>query len=183
MVAYNTFHEPTDGNAMKQFIRKFADRLVGVLSGFDRLRFRGTLLLLTSEGGMCEFMRQNNVLLKDFKSFVLGITARVRAASARLAAHTPHGKIEYLSSTSVSKEQVAREMAEHHGVREGLVCVLSCIEPCRSTRWRRATPACWKRSIAASSPSTASATPTCDGCCFPAWLPRIPSSAAASPAR
>ena len=132
MGAFNHLHQPTDGNAMKQFIRKFADRLVGVVNGFDRLRFRGTLLLLTSEGGMCEFMRQNNVLLKNFKSFVLGVTARVRAASAHLAAQTPHGKIEYLSSTRVSKEEVAREIAERHGVREGLVCVLSCTEPCRS---------------------------------------------------
>lgn len=122
---------------MRQFIRKFANRLVGVLSGFDRLRFRGTLLLLTSEGGMCEYLRQNNVLLKNFKSFVLGITERVRGASMRLAAQTPHGKVEYLSSTRVSKEQVARDMGERYNIREGLIGVLSCIEPCRSFDIRR----------------------------------------------
>ena len=63
---------------MQQFIQKLGKRLVGTLSGFDRLRFRGTLLLLTSEGGMREFLWQNNVLFKNFKTYVEGITQRVR---------------------------------------------------------------------------------------------------------
>jgi hypothetical protein len=121
---------------MRQFIGKFGQCLSGVLSGFDRLRFRGTLLLLTGEGGMCEYLRRNNVLLKNFKSFVEGITDRVRRASERIAAQSPHGKIEYLNTTSVAKEQTARDMVERYGVREGLVGVLSCVEPCRAFRVR-----------------------------------------------
>jgi hypothetical protein len=117
---------------MKQFIQKISDRLVGVLNGFDRLRFRGTLLLLTSEGGMSEFLWQSKVLLKDFKTYVQRITERVREASERLAAKTPHGQVQYLGSTSISKEQVAQDMAERYQVREGLIGVLSCREPCRS---------------------------------------------------
>jgi hypothetical protein len=125
---------------MQQFIQKLGNRLVGTLSGFDRLRFRGTLLLLTSEGGMSEFLWRSNVLLKNFKTYVEGITGRVRQASERLAAQSPHRKIEYLRTTRISKEQVARELAERYRVREGLIGVLSCIEPCRSFDIRKDAP-------------------------------------------
>jgi hypothetical protein len=117
---------------MKQFIEKHRDCLAGTLSGFDRLRFRGTLLLLTSEGGMSEFLWQNQILFRDFKSYVREITHRVYAASERLAQQTPEGKVRYLASTKISKEDVARKIAEVHGLTEGPICVLSCNEPCRS---------------------------------------------------
>ncbi len=37
---------------MKEFIAKFGDRIVGVLSGFDRLVFRGTLRAIVYAQGM-----------------------------------------------------------------------------------------------------------------------------------
>lgn len=37
---------------MLSFVRRFADKIIGVLRGFDRLRFRGTKRLLAYEGGM-----------------------------------------------------------------------------------------------------------------------------------
>lgn len=117
---------------MKHFIERFDDRLLGVLSGFDRLRFRGTLLLLTSEGGMMEFLWRNKVLLKDFKAYALPLTERVRLAGERLAAKTPSGKVHYLRTTRISKEEFVRNLAAEHPQREGLLAVLSCVEPCRS---------------------------------------------------
>ena len=40
----------------------------------------------------------------------------------------------YLASSAVSKEQKAREIAEADGIREGLICMLSAVEPCWSFR-------------------------------------------------
>ena len=117
---------------MKQFIQRFGDRLLGVLSGFDRLRFRGTLLLLSSEGGMREFLWHNDVLFKDFDDFVQPLTDRVRRAGERLAAQTPTGRVHYLPSTRISKEDYVQELLRAHPRREGLVAVLSCVEPCQS---------------------------------------------------
>lgn len=70
---------------MKQFMEQHQDCLAGTLSGLDRLRFRGTLLLLTSEGGMSEFLWQNQIRLVDFKADVRDITQRVYTASERMA--------------------------------------------------------------------------------------------------
>ncbi|MBI3465842.1 MAG: hypothetical protein HY000_22725 [Planctomycetes bacterium] len=38
----------------------------------------------------------------------------------------------YLKSSATSKEDLAREIAQRDGVRDGLIAVLSCVEPCRS---------------------------------------------------
>lgn len=122
---------------MKQFIRKWNDRLVGVLSGFDRLRFRGTLLLLTSEGGMMQFLWENKVLLKDFRDYVDPLTKRLRRATERLAARTPLGKVHYLPTTRISKEQFVQHLIQQHPDRDGLIAVLSCVEPCRSFNVRK----------------------------------------------
>jgi murein L,D-transpeptidase YcbB/YkuD len=43
--------------------------VTGVLCGFDRLVFRGSLLALIREGGMYAFLRRAGVLLVDFTSY------------------------------------------------------------------------------------------------------------------
>ena len=117
---------------MRQFIEQYDDRLLGVLSGFDRLRFRGTMLLLSSEGGMSEYLWRNQVLLKDWDDFEGPLTTRVRRAGEQLAAKTPAGRVHYLSTTRISKEEYVQDLLRTQPERDGLVAVLSCVEPCRS---------------------------------------------------
>jgi hypothetical protein len=38
----------------------------------------------------------------------------------------------YVASSSLSKEDLVRELLRREGLTEGLVCVLSCVEPCQS---------------------------------------------------
>ena len=38
--------------------------------------------------------------------------------------------VKYLNSSQTDKETIARDILAHDGVRSGLVCVLSCVEPC-----------------------------------------------------
>lgn len=40
--------------------------------------------------------------------------------------------LQYLASSSLSKEDVAREIAERDGITQGLVCVLTAVEPCQT---------------------------------------------------
>jgi hypothetical protein len=40
--------------------------------------------------------------------------------------------IRYLASSSLSKEDLVQELLRREGVTSGLVCVLSCVEPCQS---------------------------------------------------
>ena len=40
--------------------------------------------------------------------------------------------MKYLASAGESKEEVARGIAAREKIEEGLVCVLSCVEPCQT---------------------------------------------------
>jgi len=40
--------------------------------------------------------------------------------------------IQYVASSSESKEDIATKIAERDGIVDGLICVLSCVEPCQS---------------------------------------------------
>jgi hypothetical protein len=121
---------------MKRFIQQHADQISGVLSGFDRLRFRGTLRWLAYTLGMQGYLYTAGVLLKDFKAYVQGVTEQVRAATERLAAAAGR-PLRFLDSSRISKEETARQIAARDGIQEGLVCVFSAVEPCFSYEVRR----------------------------------------------
>lgn len=116
---------------MKRFIQQHADQISGVLSGFDRMRFRGTLRWLAYTTGMRGFLNHIGVLLKDFKTYVQGATDQIRDATQQVA--EAHGKqVRFLESSRISKEETAREIAQRDGIREGLICIFSAVEPCFS---------------------------------------------------
>ena len=51
---------------MDEFIAKYQDQISGVLTGFDRLVFRGHLRALSYPGGMNQYLASNGILFKDF---------------------------------------------------------------------------------------------------------------------
>ena len=112
---------------MNGFLQRHAGSVTGMLSGFDRVRFRGTLRLVANAAGMNAFLRYVGVLLKDFKQYVLEVTDQVRRATEELAAAAKR-PVLYLPSPSTCKEDVARQMAQRDGITEGLICVLSAVE-------------------------------------------------------
>lgn len=116
---------------MESFIQRHAGSVLGVLNGFDRVRFRGTKRLLANQGGMMSFLSQEGVLLKCFKDYALAATERIRQATERIARATGRA-IRYLARSTESKEDLVRQIADREGVREGLICILSCVEPCWS---------------------------------------------------
>ena len=116
---------------MKEFVRRHAASVTGVISGFDRLRFRGTWRLGASVRGLRRFMSHVGVLLKDAGQWMNECTEQVKKAS--LAVADAQGRpVEYVNDPSARKEDIAREIAERDGITEGLVCVLTAVEPCSS---------------------------------------------------
>lgn len=51
---------------MNRFVEKHSAKLLGVISGFDRLVLKGTLRPLSYIRGMMNFLWEKQVLLKDF---------------------------------------------------------------------------------------------------------------------
>ena len=131
---------------MQEFINKYRDRINGVLSGFDRLVFRGSLRRLNYgywsqklgsvvAQGMEQYLWQNQVLFKDYLDYVKRVSREVKRESAR-ALETQGAPEIYLRDPSADKEAIARGIATERKVESGLVCALSTVEPSPSFEHR-----------------------------------------------
>ena len=107
----------------------YQDKIVGAIRGLDRIRFRGTLRWLATSRGLGTFMNHTGILLKDFSRWVDGLTARIRD-SAEQRAKDLGSEVRYLTRGGVDKENLAREIAQAHGITHGSICLLSVVEPC-----------------------------------------------------
>jgi hypothetical protein len=73
------------GSVPDVFLSKFGSDIQGAISGFDRLRLRGTLRHLFQPTVMEAYLNACRVLIKDFGRFAEGITHRIKAAVYQLA--------------------------------------------------------------------------------------------------
>ena len=115
---------------MERFVTRYQDRIAGILSGFDRLVFRGLARSFCYRKGMEIFLARRGVLLKDFGRFAQEVSDRLKAHAEASAAREGR-PLEYLPSSQRSKEDRAQQIAARDGLTEGVVCILSCVEPCR----------------------------------------------------
>ncbi len=116
---------------MERFVKRYADRIVGSIAGFDRILFRGNLSSLCHPAGMDRFLSSQRVLYKDFGAFVQRFSKRVKERAEQIAKESGRPLI-YLRSPKESKEAFVREIIERDQLTAGLICVLSCVEPCGS---------------------------------------------------
>jgi hypothetical protein len=118
-------------NTMGQFLNHHKDTIYGVISGFDRVLFRGTLRSISYVDGMRAFLSSQNILLKDFGDFVLKKSNQIKEC-AEAFAHHHERPFQYVAFPSKSKEEIARAIMQRDGITDGLICVLYCVEPCQS---------------------------------------------------
>lgn len=116
---------------MKTFIQQQASRVWGVLSGFDRVRFRGTVRLLAHVAGLTSFLAYRRVLFKDFGAFAEEVRDRVQASVEQVAAAAGKTPV-FVASPAIDKEQLVRKILAEEGVADnGLVAVLKATEVCQ----------------------------------------------------
>ena len=116
---------------MKQFLHYCADRVTGLLSGFDRLVLDGSLRLFAYPQGLLKYLCHHGILLKDFGKHSRELSDRVIARS--LADAEKAGRpVIYLPSSQDRKEDLARRIAARDKVQQGSICVLKTVELCRS---------------------------------------------------
>jgi len=116
---------------MKRFLERHRDRVTGTLSGFDRMLFRGSLRSITHVSGLEIFLYSHHVLMKDFRNYVLKLSERLVEHAKELAQKADRPYV-YLPSSKESKEELALQIVERDNVKQGLVCVFTCVEPCQS---------------------------------------------------
>lgn len=113
---------------MNSFVQKHCADVIGVLSGFDRLVVRGTVRPVAYADGMSRFLSVQGILLKDFGAYAEATSNRVKQASLAVAERAGR-PVQYLASPKVRKDELAREIAQRDAIDDGLICVLTAVEP------------------------------------------------------
>jgi hypothetical protein len=121
---------------MLQFMEKHRDKATSILSGFDRVVFRGLLRSLIYPDGMKAHLSRQDVPRREFGAHVEKTTKRLKEALLSEALRVGRPVI-YLQSSRTRKETVAKKILAQNPVDTGLLCVLTCVEPCMAYEMRR----------------------------------------------
>jgi hypothetical protein len=119
---------------MKELVARFGKAVKGVLTGFDRIVFKGTILPLAHEDGAMSFLSWRGVLNRDYKKWMLAQTAALVKAVDQYAREQSGRPIKPLSTWRTDKNELARKRQKQAGIDAGLIGVWSCLESCWSYR-------------------------------------------------
>jgi hypothetical protein len=112
------------------------ESILGVIEGFDRVIFKGHFNSMFPRGAFGYYLHRRGILLKDAKTFFERQTALIidHAKQAAEQAGRPYTYLDspHTHASEQSKEAMARAIAERDGIEQGLVCVFSVLETCRS---------------------------------------------------
>ena len=113
-------------------IEKFHDKINGVLETFDRVLINGYLSHLFSFDKFLYYLIENNVKLKDFKEFACAQTGML---CAHIESYIGENDVnlQYLNSSRLDKDEIARQAFSGNPSKTGLVAAFSAVELCNTT--------------------------------------------------
>ena len=117
------------------------ERISGSLTMFDRMIFKGHLTRLFGEGAVRAFLWSQGVPITEFTDYAKATTAQIARAVEQIArdADRPVISFDHVKTRGGvnRKEDLARSIADRDDVDEGVICVISAVESCRSFQVRR----------------------------------------------
>jgi hypothetical protein len=119
---------------MSLFVSKLGHLIKGIITGFDRIVFKGTILPLTNKRGAMSFCAGQGILNKDFKRWAMSQTGTIVGSAETYAREQTGQGIERFISSRVRKEEVAHKRQQELGIESGLIGVWSATESCWSFR-------------------------------------------------
>lgn len=117
---------------MNLFVAKFRDVIKGVMSGFDRIVFKGTILPLSFADGAMSFFASRGIRNKDFKAWAMAQTEQVVTGAQSFARSRGVDRIEPIVFSALRKEEIAHKRQQERGIDSGLIGVWSATESCWS---------------------------------------------------
>jgi hypothetical protein len=117
---------------MDTLLNKFSTLVNGVITGFDRILFKGIIKPVMYAAGMESLLVARGVKNKDFKDYAIKQSQAIVESAEKISREQGGSGISYISSVNVRKEALARKLQEDKGIKEGLVGVWSCVESCNT---------------------------------------------------
>ena len=111
--------------------RRYADRIVGTLGGWDRVIIPGTRTAVCHAGAVESWLRRDHIRCFDLKVFAEPLRDQVRD-HALLTARAAGLSIEHVGRKNFRKEDRVAEVLQPRGDAPGLVHVFSAMEACQA---------------------------------------------------
>lgn len=90
-----------------RILKKYSEKINGILSTFDRMIIRGYIRSLMYDTGRYFYLSQQKVLLKNFAQFTSDISENIKSHEKALAQRYGRPYI-YLQSPTTDKEDYAK---------------------------------------------------------------------------
>lgn len=116
-----------------QLTERYADKILGVLSSFDRVVITGTIPQICYADAMARELRFRGFRIFDYTQFAEPLRDEIRENAERLARDNGL-EIEFIRRRNFRKEQRVKAILEKRGERPGLVHIFSAMEACASFR-------------------------------------------------
>jgi hypothetical protein len=116
---------------MESFVNEYGHKTNCILQGFDRIIIKGHIKDFYHANNFYYFLEKESTRLKDFKEYVIKVTGQIKQHIKELI-ELNGCCYEYLNDPRRSKEEIAKQIMAEHPDMEGLICVISDVEPCYS---------------------------------------------------
>ncbi|MFH1087708.1 MAG: MarR family transcriptional regulator [Chloroflexota bacterium] len=116
---------------MKTFVERHTSKIIGTLSGFDRVVITGTLPDICHAEAMATHLGARGVRLFDYPQFALRFREEIRSHAEQLARQNGL-TIDFIRRKNFRKEERIKAIVAERGDHPGLVHIFSAMEPCPS---------------------------------------------------
>jgi len=116
---------------MAALTERYASKIRGVLSCFDRIVITGTLPDICYADAMSSHLRSKGIRIFDYTQFAEPLREEIRLQAERLARDNGL-EIEFIRKKDFRKERRIKKIIERRGNHPGLVHIFSALEPCPS---------------------------------------------------
>jgi len=108
---------------------RYADKIRGVLSCYDRVVIQGTLPGVCYAQGMTSFLNMRNIRIFDYPRFAEPLRDEIRENAERIAVENGL-EIEFVRKNDFRKEKVIKDILKERGHHPGHVAIISAMEAC-----------------------------------------------------
>jgi len=117
---------------MDTLLNRLGGKIKGVLEGFDRIVFKGSMKPICFAAGMQFYLNRKKILNKDYKDWVISRSATIIADAEEYTRDQSGTAIQYLNSFRIRKEAAAHEQQSKLRIQSGLIGTWSCVESCNT---------------------------------------------------
>ena len=116
---------------MSEFLDRHAERILGVLSCWDRVVITGTFPEICYAQIMTSYLYRKNIRIFDYTQWAEPLREEIRENAERLAKENGL-EIDFIRKKDFRKEERVKEIVAKRGSHPGMVHIFSAMEPCSS---------------------------------------------------